>query len=213
MKKEAVADVCQNTMYVAGIGVKYDEIWKYKKTLGWKQCASLVQGRRRHSAAFIDEVLYICGGFVESTKLVLDSVEAYNAISNQCATVGKLVHGVQASSNCIPFRNSLYLFGGIDKDGNDVSHVQLYNTKESTCCLIPKPMPRPYRLMRAVLWETSVILLGSYACCIFDIEAEAWQEREQFKTDVNDFGLVLENGRLFVIGGIAWERDKDGKDA
>src|SRR6218665_1860271 len=44
------------------------------------------------------------------------------------------------------------------------------------------------------------------------IEKETWQERNQFKSDVNYFGLVLENERLFVIGGGDTEKDKDGKD-
>ena len=62
--------------------------------------------------------------------------------------------------------------------------------------------------MRAILWETSVILVGPLSCLIFDIEAETWQEREQFKTDVNCFGLVLEKGQLFAIGGRVWETNK-----
>src|SRR6218665_808951 len=41
MKNEAIAAVYDNTMYVAGIGVKCDEIWKYNQTSGWKQCAYL----------------------------------------------------------------------------------------------------------------------------------------------------------------------------
>src|SRR6218665_3254904 len=68
MAPEAIAAVFNNTIYVAGIGYKLDEIWKYNQTSGWIQCASLAQGRRRHSAVFIDEVLYICGGFLGSAK-------------------------------------------------------------------------------------------------------------------------------------------------
>src|SRR6218665_2946618 len=71
-------------------------------------------------------------------------------------------------------------------------------------------MPRSYYFMRAVTWETSVILLGRFTCSIFNIDTETWEEREQFKTDVDHFGLVLENGRLFVIGGGVKETDKDG---
>jgi len=211
MAKEAIAAVRQNTMYVAGIGVEDDEIWKYNQTSGWMQCASLVQGRRRHSAAFIDEVLYICGGFVDSTELVLDSVEAFNADVNKCTKVGKLVHTVQSTGNCAPYKSSLYIFGGCDKDDKNFSHVQVYNTKENTCTLVSQPMPSCSRLMRAILWKTSVILLGKYSCFIFDIETEKWHETKQFKTGVAHFGLVLENGRIFVIGGGIDKTDKDGK--
>src|SRR6218665_210323 len=110
MAPEAIAAVFNNTMYVAGIGDNYSDIWKFNPTSGWLKCAPLVQGRRGHSVAFIDEVLYICGGSVASTELVLDSVEAYNAIRNQCTTVGKLAHSVHQSGNCVSFKNSLFIF-------------------------------------------------------------------------------------------------------
>src|SRR6218665_299181 len=212
MAPEAIAAVYNNTMYVAGIGDNYSEIWKYNQTSGWLICASLVQGRRGQSAAFIDEVLYICGGFVVSNKLVLDSVEAYNAItcSNQCTTVGKLAHSVHQSGNCVSFKNSLFIFGGKDKHNKTLRNVQVYNTKENTCTLVLEPMPHPFSLMRAALWRTSVILVGCHSCFVFNIETGTWHERAQFKTGVVNFGLVLESGRLFVIGGGSWEYDEDG---
>src|SRR6218665_2494521 len=150
---ESFAAVYKNTMYVTGMGDNCDEIWKYKKSFGWKQCASLVQGRRRHSAAFIDGVLYICGGFVDSTNLVLDSVEAFNAVTNNCAAVGKLVHCVRSSGNCVPYKNSLYIFGGAEKDKVAFNHVQVYNTKDNTCSVLSRPMPWAHALIRVVLWE------------------------------------------------------------
>lgn len=104
MTREAVAAVYCNTIYVTGIGDNCDEIWSYNIVSNWTQCASLIQGRRGHSAGFIDEVLYICGGFVDSTKNVLDSVEAFNAITDKCTAVGKLVHGVRNSGNCTPYK-------------------------------------------------------------------------------------------------------------
>ena len=57
MASEAIAAVYDNTMYVAGVGDKYDEIWKYGLFSGWVQCAPLIQGRRRHCGEFIGEVM------------------------------------------------------------------------------------------------------------------------------------------------------------
>src|SRR6218665_628425 len=54
------AAVYDNTMYVTVIGGRFDEIWKFNQTSGWIKCASLVQTRIGHSAAFINEVLFIC---------------------------------------------------------------------------------------------------------------------------------------------------------
>jgi len=211
MAFDAVGAVYCNTMYASGLGVNADEIWKYNESSGWVKCGTLVHGRRKHSAAFIDEVLYICGGTIHSHELFLDSVEAFNAVTDKCHTVGKLVHCVQLSGNCVPFRSSLYIFGGKDIHYRDVSHVQVYNTTQNTCTLLTKPMPRPGCLMQAVLWETSAILVGQSTCFIFDLEEGTWQEREQFKTGVRYFGLVRENERVFVIGGGDSETEKDVK--
>src|SRR6218665_1197636 len=78
MRSEIVANVYCNTVYISGLGSDIDEIWKYNMASGWIKCASFVQGRRRHSAAFINDVLYICGGNAYSNGSVLDSVEAFN---------------------------------------------------------------------------------------------------------------------------------------
>src|SRR6218665_1567622 len=66
-----VAAVYNSTMYFAGIGDTHNEIWKYNETSGWLKCASLVHGRLRHRAAFIDEVFFTCGGVASSNKLFL----------------------------------------------------------------------------------------------------------------------------------------------
>ena len=86
----------------------------------------------------------------------------------------------------------------------------MYNTKHNTCSLLTTPMPRPSFAIRAVLWETFAILVGQKSCFIFDLQAGTWQERDQFKTEVRHFGLVLENERVFVIGGGNRTIDKDG---
>lgn len=210
MARGAVASVYRNTIYVAGVGVSEDEIWKFRMATGWMKCRSLVQGRSRHCATFIDEILYICGGVADSTQITLDSVEAYNAVSNTCDAVGKLVHCVCSAGNCVAFKNSLFIFGGMDIDNITFNHVQVYNTKQNTCTMLSKPMPHNMYLMQAAILETSVILLGQWTCLIFNFETENWQERKQFKTDSVKFGLALENEKIFVIGGGLIAKDASG---
>ena len=107
--QESTSAVYNNTMNVTGIGDNYDEIWKYNKSFSWIQCASLVQGQCSHSAAFIGETLYISGGFVDSTKFFLNSVEAFNRVTNtcKCTAVGKLVYSIHMSGYCVPIRSSV----------------------------------------------------------------------------------------------------------
>lgn len=145
-----------------------------------------------------------------SDERVLDSVEAYSEVDNRCTTVGKLVHCIQSSGNCVPFKSLLYIFGGRDRHNKALNDVQVYDTKQNICTLLSKPISHSIGMMQAVLWKTSVILLGWDICFIFDLETKSWQVREQIKTDVTYFGLALENGRIFVIGGGMAEIDETG---
>lgn len=211
MEKEAAAATHDNTMYVTGLGIDNADIWKYSLPSGWSKCASIRRGRRRHSVAFVEEVLYICGGYADAEQRVLDSVEAFNVVTNECTTVGKLIQPVQASSNGLALGRSIYIFGGKDKDSNAVIHGQVYNTEQNTCTLLSKPMPCGYHLMRAALWDDYIILVGGCASFLFNLETQTWHERERFKTDVVQFGLILQNGRIFVIGGGVGKANENGK--
>ena len=55
--------------------------------------------------------------------------------------------------------------------------------------------------MRAVVWETYAILLGYETCFIYNFESGTWLERASFKTDVDHFGLVIDNQTLYIAGG------------
>jgi len=72
---------------------------------GWVKCTSLlVHGRLGHCSAFVDDLLYICGGVAGelTCSSVQFTVEAFNAVTDECNTVGNLVHCVWNSGNCVP---------------------------------------------------------------------------------------------------------------
>jgi len=45
------------------------------------------------------------------------------------------------------------------------------------------------------------ILLGCDTCFIYELETGTWQERKSYRSNVNDFGLVLDNQTLCIAGG------------
>jgi len=110
------------------------------------------------------------------------------------------------------YKNTIYVFSGMDKDDRAVSHVQVYNPAQESCTLMDQPMPRGYRAMRAVLWETSVILLGLYTCLIYNFETQTWQEREQFKTGLAFFATALDNSTVYIAGGGRFDTDQDNEE-
>jgi N-acetylneuraminic acid mutarotase len=149
--------------------------------------------------------MYALGGFVDSTKTTLSSVEHFDTVKNKWTTVGKLVHAAR-SAGCASYKTSVYLFGGIGRDTAankdvDLDCIQVFDTTTKQCSVLTQRLPRGERLLRAVLWETSVILMNNRTCLIFDLNHHNIQQRDQFKADVVHFGLVLNNQTLFVIGG------------
>lgn len=150
--------------------------------------------------AFVDRILYFCGGFLNSFKAPFDDVEAYDTAADKCSSVGKLVNAIRYSGNCVPFKASLYIFGGSNADHKAVSDVQVYDTKSNTCALLSKPLPTRCDRLRGVLWENTVILLGASVCFLYNFESETWSARDKFKPGVDYFGLVVNDDKIFVIG-------------
>jgi N-acetylneuraminic acid mutarotase len=113
---------------------------------------------------------------------------------------------MQHNAGCASYKTSVYLFGGIGRDTAankdvDLDCIQVFDTTTKQCSVLTQRLPRGERLLRAVLWETSVILMNNRTCLIFDLNHHNIQQRDQFKADVVHFGLVLNNQTLFVIGG------------
>lgn len=161
--------------------------------------------------AFVDNVLYICGGYEDFDETLLNDVEAYNASKDECINAGNLVFAICSSGNCVPFKSSIYIFGGYGVNNEAVNNVQVFNTESNVCTMISKPMPRTVGFLRAVKWENTAILLGRDDCLIYNFETEAWKVRDKFKTGVNHFGMIAEDSKVFIIGGRYTAIDADDK--
>jgi len=197
----SVACLLDNNVYITGAGAfPCKETWKLDVVLGWVRCTDMFTGRYNHCAAVVYTTLYVLGGTEGTDDTTLSSVERYNTLTNKWSSAGHLVHPVYCTA-CVTYKNSIHVFGGRNKDKQAVSHVQIYNPAQESCTLMDQPMPRAYSAMRAMLWETSVILLGCHTCFIYNFETQTWQEREQFKTRVFSFASILENSTVYIAGG------------
>lgn len=198
----AAAMYNNDTVFVTGIGESYAEIWKYSLSSAWTKCGSMLQDRLWHCTEFVGKQLFIMGGCPCLSEVTIPwrSIEAYSLARKRCEPVGKLKYGVKVAA-CVAYGDSIFVFGGLSEDGRDLDSVQVYNTLRKTVSVLTTRMPRPSRLMRAVVLGKYAILMGQHTCFLFDIDEKTWEERNQFKTDVSYFGLVLHNERVFVFGG------------
>jgi len=153
--------------------------------------------------------MYVLGGFDDDGKVTLDSIEQYNPVTNKWTKVGQLTHAAWGAAHVV-YKTSIYVFGGADQNNQSLDCVQVFDTATKHCSLLPQRLSRPERLLRAVMWDKSVILINYRTCLIFDLEQQTFQQRDQFALGVKHFGLVLENQRIFIIGGGMNQTDSAG---
>jgi len=212
------AVVCANNslLYVTGIGAECNETWRWDSTSGWTRCGDLIQGRVRHCATFINNTsMYVLGGWAESTKKILSSVEQFNTMKNKWTTVGQLAQCV-CSAGCATYKTSICLFGGWDEGKSTNKLVRLdciqeYDTATEQCTVLTQRLPQPRAALRAVLWDKSVIIMNHLTCLIFDLDQKTIQQRDQFTPGIVHIGLVTDNQTLFVIGGATQHTNSDGE--
>jgi len=84
MQMDVVACAINSSIYVTGIGAKCNETWRWESMGGWTRGGDMIQGRCCHCATFINNTsMYALGGWAESTKKTLSSVEKFNTMKNK----------------------------------------------------------------------------------------------------------------------------------
>jgi len=207
MESAACVGLSGSQVYVTGIGDSNNEAWKWESVVGWTRCADMNEIRSGHCATFVNNTsMYVLGGYVDNRKKILDSIEQYNTVTNKWTKVGQLIHAACGAA-CAVHKTSIYVFGGTIKNDEGLDCVQVFDTATKVCTELTQRLPRPEALLRAVMWDKSVILFNPRTCLIFDLEQKTFQQRDQFAVEAVFPGLVLENQRIFVIGGLNIEDD------
>jgi len=207
MEMESSACVSSNVLFVTGIGLDNRSVYRWDPLSGWKRCGDLMEGRRRHCSTFVgNTALFVLGGYVDDADTILCSVEQYNPVTNKWLKVGELNYPTESSA-CVSYKTFAYLFGGSSREREtqveiDLDCVQAFDTATKTCSVLCRSLPQPERLLKAVLWQNTAILLNCRACIIFDLDQQTFQQRDaQYAAGVSHFGLVLENQMIYIIGG------------
>lgn len=212
LKPETVACVSGRELYVTGAGAEKVETWKWQAMGGWMRCADMLECRRRHCATFVDDntSMYVLGGFGDGGAGTLSGVEQYDAASDRWTKAGQLMHATSGAP-CAVHRALIYVFGGFGHNNVNIDCIQAFDTATNLCTELTRRLPHSERLLRAVSWDRSVILVNNRSCLVFDLDRETFQQRDQFAVGVGHFGLVLENQRIYIIGGADSQTDEAGK--
>ena len=118
------------------------------------------QKRRDHGAVLIENKIFIVGGTTSGHyKDSTDSVEVYDITKNKCKKMPPLQCAVSAMAT-VSWRDNAVMIGGLDKNGQHLDSVIMYNTKgEST--MLP-PMKYKREGCTAVTSGNVIIVMGGW---------------------------------------------------
>jgi len=92
---------------------------------------------------------------------------------------------------------------------------QAFNTNSSSWSTLTAAIPDHFGRLAAVLYDSRIIVLGANFNGLFDPETGQWATDEGRRlagggggAGVSDFGMCVDDGRLYVLGGRRYNADK-----
>jgi len=111
-------------------------------------------------AVYLRGKIYTFGGYDVAEKLQLKNCEIYDCDKDHwTANSASLCQPRSQAACCIMDTNSIYIFGGYNKQIGTLGSIEKYQIKEATISLLKLIMPSPLRRFSAVKIAPSKILL------------------------------------------------------
>ncbi|KAL3853024.1 hypothetical protein ACJMK2_016615 [Sinanodonta woodiana] len=198
-RNEYAVCVVGNNIFVSG-GLRSAEFWKYDSSFDmWMKGANLLNARRRHGMAAVDDHIYVLGGFDEDN--VLSTVESWQFESNKWEDSGVLAQPVE-NMGFVSFGKKIYLFGG--KNHNEVvtNCVQCYDTAtRQCCCILTSELPANDMCLTAVVLNSQIYVVGLEGVFRFSPQTETWEILPE-QEDCRDFvSLAVLDEKIYAFGG------------
>jgi hypothetical protein len=148
-----------------------------------KLVSKLPEPRVRHSTVLCDDSILIVGGkkSLASTDN-LSSVLSYDIKKNKCQQLPALPYPVSAMAT-VKWGENVVIIGGVDKDGEALNNVIIYNTKTGNSHMLP-PMLHKRKGCMAVVVENTIVVLGGMdlkSVESFSFESYLWEELPDMK--------------------------------
>ena len=211
-----------NEIYILG-GIFYDDyhfesgggtakgnVLVYSQQNGkWQDCASMDVPKCAFGACYFEGKIYAFGGYtVYPSHLPLDHVAAYDTCFNVWENRDNMPIGIAHQATTV-FRNSAFLFGGIDGDGQYLNTVLQYHFTQDKWTLISSEMPVPRAEASAFVNENNIIILGGsnntggiMSVNIFNVDRLRWSFASDFPEERKFTSICQGDGCLFVCGGV-----------
>ncbi|XP_076447602.1 kelch-like protein 24 [Babylonia areolata] len=197
-RNEFAACAIGDEIYVSG-GLRSGEFWKYDPTFeSWLRGASMVQPRRRHAMAAVDDTIFVLGGFDEDQ--VLDSVEVWERKTNKWEECCQLATAVE-NMGYVAHGKKIYLFGGKNSEEVVTNLVQCFDTKTRTCTLCKSCLPANDMCVSATVLNSRIYVVGLEGFFSYQPGEDAWTVLPNMFLPRDFVSLCVLDEKLYAFGG------------
>lgn len=204
-------------IYVAGGAGKgiTNRVYEYDTIAGtWQQKISMSKARMGHGLAEIEGKLYVFGGAGYGKGLETaeyeGTVEVFDT-SNETAgwQVKKSMPTPRADFAWAALEKKIYIFGGHNKDGNQLDTVDVYDTINNSWNTLETKMPVPRTGCKAVVRNGKINIIGGLGAGnsflpnidVFDPVSGSWSKDMNLNVPRKGMAAVEYNGSIYVMGG------------
>ncbi|XP_062574313.1 kelch-like protein 24 [Saccostrea cucullata] len=197
-RNEFAACVLGNDIYVSG-GLRSGEFWKFDYDFAtWIRGTSLLQPRRRHAMAPVDESIYVLGGFDEDS--VLHSVEVWKPGSKQWKFYGSLASPVE-NMGYVAYANCIFLFGGKNQEEVVTNTVQCFDTETGQGTVLEQSLPASDMCVSAAVLNNYIYVVGLEGSFKFHPDNKTWDVLPDMSCPRDFVSLTVLDEKLYAFGG------------
>ena len=144
-----------------------------------KELCQIPEPRQCHGAEVFEDKVLILGGYTSDN--IMDSVLEFDPRRNECKEIPNLPFAVTNMAT-VRWRDEVVVLGGLNKDGQELNDVFMYNSKTGKTTALPSMLEKRWSCCAVITGNTIVVMGGR-----------------------NEKGESLSSVECFTMGSSTWE--------
>ncbi|XP_005101555.1 kelch-like protein 21 [Aplysia californica] len=209
--------VLNNSIYVAGgihEGHIISKVWKFDAMeRSWHSMSPMLKPRARHTAAIIDDKMYVLGGVrYERKMLSVETIECYNPVTNKWSAAGRTMFP-RKESCVVPYNNTIVEVGGLQGEEAIVKTMDSYHIVGDTIRPSGEQfvLPENIRYAQIVVINAVFYIIWEDSCKMIALNAQkrTYKFLPSLRHSRIHSGASVVNGKIYVTGGLIDSKPTD----
>ncbi|GFR97854.1 kelch-like 40 [Elysia marginata] len=204
--------------FESGGGVAKADVFVYSQQNNrWQDCAPMDIPKCAFGACYFEGKIFAFGGYTfYPGHPPLDNVAVYDTSLDVWGDCDSMPIGIAHQATTV-FRNSAFLFGGIDADGQCLNTILQYHFEQDRWSLVSAEMPVPRSEASAFVNDNCIIILGGSnntggiaSVSVFNVDRLRWSYAADFPEQRKFTSICQGDGCLYVCGGVRQSSARPG---